>query len=440
VTERGRCLFVMGDMPICPNAPGGGSALRYGHLDMLVRTGFEITLVVLTEGSGQGQFAQFVQRDPNTWKAVQQRCESCHTIPFRLATRQSAPLRYLLGALRDPLSYYAAEDVGTRAAFQTLVSKTGPDVIWAAHYKPVLLALRAAGDRPVVFAHSDWASRIGKLRGPATGSKLRLGLKSWLWRRAERALMRKVTGCVSVSATEAAEVRDLGLRHVAYVPPTYDSVPAPFDDPPSDSVRIVHVGGMRTTASRLGLQRLLDVVWPTLLHLLGKPPELWVVGDLDGASAELLARLKRAGAVCTGFVPDLRSVLRPYDLHVIPWEHNTGTRTRIPVALNHGQVLVSTRAAAACLPEVRSEANCVLVDDLQSMSYAIARLLCDKLRRAELARAGRATFLAHFTREAVQPRFDEFMDQFMRGVQRGRALLAEEAIRRRPLGVGSAHE
>src|SRR2546430_9878313 len=51
-------------------------------------------------------------------------------------------------------------------------------------------------------------------------------------------------------------------------------------------------------------------VWPTLLHLLGKPPELWVVGDLDGASAELLARQKRAGAVCTGFVPDLRSVLR----------------------------------------------------------------------------------------------------------------------------------
>jgi glycosyltransferase involved in cell wall biosynthesis len=168
---------------------------------------------------------------------------------------------------------------------------------------------------------------------------------------------------------------------------------------------------MNTVANRRGLERFLAVSWPRLRNGDGKPPELWIVGDLTGAPDSLHADLARSGAVLTGFVRDLSQVLRPGDIHIVPWEHATGTRTRIPVILRHGQVLLSTRAAAACLPELRDGEDCVLVDDLTEMAAQARRLTEDRDERARLGRAARRAFERHFVREAVQPRFDAFLDQ-----------------------------
>jgi hypothetical protein len=168
---------------------------------------------------------------------------------------------------------------------------------------------------------------------------------------------------------------------------------------------------MQTTANRLGLERFLDVSWPIICQTSSVHPELWVVGSLAGASGSLLAKLKQAKAACPGFVDDLTTVLRPFDIHIIPWEHNTGTRTRIPLVLNYGQVLVSTKAGAACLPELRHNENCVLVHNLEQMAKEVMLLIPDESRRQKLARAGRDTFEKQYTREAVQPRFNQFLGE-----------------------------
>jgi glycosyl transferase family 1 len=420
MSGRWRCLFVMEDSPISPVA--GGPAIYYTHLELLAHAGFEITLLILADERARHSFQRYVSEDPETWSRVRSWCAAYRVIPFRRPPKASAPVRHALLALWDPVSYaYPPECAETREAFKQVLDEVQPDVIWGEHRDPVLLALRATTNTPIIFCHHDWQWRLGPLR-PGTASGLRASLKWWAVERAEKSLARHVAGCISGSSTEAAELRALGQQHIAYLPPTYVPVPAPVTEPPR-SARIVHLGGMRTTATRVGLQRFLEVAWPLLVDLLTDRPELWVVGDLDGASPELLAELGQVGAVCLGFVRDLHSVLRPYDLHIVPWEHNTGTRTRIPLILNHAQVLVSTRAAAKCLPELQSDVNCMLVDDLPSMSYAVAQLLGNKLRRVELAHAGRATFLEHFTREALQPRFDEFMKGFMEAVQRDRRRL-----------------
>ncbi|MCZ7545717.1 MAG: glycosyltransferase [Anaerolineae bacterium] len=186
--------------------------------------------------------------------------------------------------------------------------------------------------------------------------------------------------------------------------------------------RIVHLGTMQATANRLGLQRFMEVVWPRIIETNPRPPELWVVGNLDGASPELLGQLEKANAICAGYVFDLGTVLRPYDIHIVPWEHDTGTRTRIPLALNYAQALVSTRAGAACFRELRHNENCVQVDGLEQMGEAILALVCDNIYRRQLADAGRATFLRCYTREALQPRFDSFIKQVLRSNARASAL------------------
>jgi hypothetical protein len=79
--------------------------------------------------------------------------------------------------------------------------------------------------------------------------------------------------------------------------------------------------------------------------------------------------------------------------------------------MNYGQVLVSTKAGAACLPELRHNENCVLVHNLEQMAKEVTLLIPDESRRQKLARAGRDTFEKQYTREAVQPRFNQFLGE-----------------------------
>ncbi len=138
-----------------------------------------------------------------------------------------------------------------------------------------------------------------------------------------------------------------------------------------------------------------------------------MIGSLNGASPALLDKLSLAGAVCTGSVEDLTTVLRPGDIHIIPWEHDTGTRTRIPLVMNYAQVLVSTRAAAACIAELVPGKNCILVENLKEMAGQIVGLYSQPEIRKELGLAGRQTFEEHFTREALQPDFDRFLQAIL---------------------------
>ena len=177
--------------------------------------------------------------------------------------------------------------------------------------------------------------------------------------------------------------------------------------------RIVHLGGMQATANRIGLERFLRVAWPKLKVQIKPKPELWVIGSLDGAPKTLQELLIQPGIVCTGYVDDLSSVLRPFDMHIIPWELNTGTRTRIPLILNYAQVLISTRAGAACIDELKHEVNCILVNDLKHMASEIKSLCNDDKKREAIGREGRNTFFNYFTLESQQPRFNHFIEDVL---------------------------
>jgi glycosyltransferase involved in cell wall biosynthesis len=228
-------------------------------------------------------------------------------------------------------------------------------------------------------------------------------------RRAEHEMARGSGAWAASSVTEGEQLRRLSGGTIGYFPTTYVRRALAELDACAAPPRIVHLGGMATTANRLGLERFLDVAWPRIRRALGRDAQLLVIGSLDSATERLRRQLLETGAATPGFVPDLSQVLRPFDLHIIPWEHDTGTRTRAPLALSYGQVLVSTRAAVRCLPELESEKNCMLVDDLAQFADVVCQLFRDPDRRTALGRAGHATFEEHFTRAAVQERFDSFI-------------------------------
>ena len=404
----------MEDSAISPDDAGGAAALYFSHLELLARSESvaSVDVALLSSEPRALRFESFKTNQPSVWRDLNRWCRSWNTI--RVSTGEDGRRRAfrLAREIIEPESRFESFSRAPVDQLRELIRHLECSLIWAEHLLPASFVCSSSLGKASVYGHHDWASRIKRLRSGARGDSLRYKAKNLLMRRYEERLVTRFTGVASASASEAAEIQKLGAPIAAYLPPTYPPVQ---HEGATEALhpRVVHLGGMNTTASRLGLRRFLTVSWPIVCAGLDSPPGLWIVGSMDGASADLLSVIERAGGVCTGFVQDLREVLRPGDLHVVPWEHNTGSRTRIPAALNHGQALVSTRSGAGCFPELRSDHNCILVDDLVEMAHVIVALLGDGDRRRRIAEMGRRTFLQGFTREAVQPRFDDFLEEVM---------------------------
>ncbi len=404
-----KILFLIEDWPITPDGYGGGAVLFYNHLQLLVHAGHQISVVMLFNQSTSLGYSEFIEKQPEVCKTINSWITSQHRLVYKKPIR---PRSKLASLIRRDLSAITHSFINNEVIkeFNKLVSCIQPDLVWAEHLVPAILATKALKGIPIIYSHHDWAWKIKSLRYYDENPK---SFKSWikffLLKRVEKALIHKVTASISASATEASELR-LGCENVGYFPPIYEQVNLDDVDNEPSNPRIVHLGGMRTTATKQGLQRFLDIVWPSVCKLMAKLPELLVVGDLRGASNSFLLQLKESGAHCMGFVQDLSSALKPYDIHVIPWEYNTGVRTRLVLAFNYSQVVIATRASVACFPEVRHRHNCILVDNLSEMAEEISALCSNKDLRKQLGVSARETFLQSFTQQALQGHFNVFLE------------------------------
>lgn len=413
------CLFVMEDWPITPVVEppmivGGASSLIYSHLELMSGAVDRVILLILSNPKYSRGFELYKQRQPEVWKTVSSWCHKVHIINIIPGTKRIATTSRILVSLIEPAAYAHWNLINSSSIkkLDEMIESISPDFIWAEHLIPITILNRIKHKYPLVYSHHDWVWKIQTHRNDYSRIKQKVNL--WFHRKHETRLVQKATACVSGSATELDEIRQLGAKYLCYLPATYMPVELSetvFEKTPP---RIVHLGGMRTTANKLGLQRFMEIVWPILLTNPDINPELWIIGSLEGASTWLLNALKNDKIICSGVVPDLRTVLRPNDIHIIPWEYNTGTRTRIPLVLNYAQALVSTREASSCLKELEHEKNCILVDDLKTMATAIVELYRNKDKRFRIARSGRETFLNYFTREKQQPRFNTFIDGFLK--------------------------
>ena len=108
---------------------------------------------------------------------------------------------------------------------------------------------------------------------------------------------------------------------------------------------------------------------------------------------------------------DLSKVLHPQDIHIIPWEHNTGTRTRLPLVLNYEQVLVATKESVKAFPEIINNQNALLCNTLEEMKTEITELIQNSERIKALSKAGKETFFNKFTVESQIEKMKIFIEK-----------------------------
>ena len=389
-----RCLYLVSDDPISPNYRGGASAMYYDQLLALSDLGHEIDLWHFASRAARERFNQEIAEHPQTWSAVKERCRSVRVSTLavspglldRLMTRASAMVPQSLPPCRH--------DLQAEMARQVLEMK--PDVVWAQHFAPAIAAIRATR-LPIVYVHHDWLYRIKALRNNRP-----VDLRQ---KRLEEQLVRRAAAVVTGSKTEHDEIASLRGQGVHYIPVSYESVSVNTSRGECErQPLLVHLGVMGATASRDGLLSFFDKAWPSVSQFGLK---FRVVGDVADAPAKLKDYLARVE--CTGFISDLQSVLRPFDLNLIPWGHATGQRTRLPVAFNHAQVVVAVRAGVACYPEAQDGLNCRLVETVEQMPGMIAELAGDAEQRFRLGCAAKSTFETSFVRKALLPRYAEVL-------------------------------
>lgn len=401
-----KILFVCDGLPLSENF-SGASSFKYSHLRLLL-TSFPhatVQIVVLKFYEQDSFHATELQAEfPNANYSIQ-------ILDFRNSqvsnrTRQMHAFRLNLHAIRY---FHHFINGHTIQQFSKIVEQFQPDLVWTEDYVPNYYALCAKFTAPLVYVHYDFIWKLQQIRHQNAGNRKKA--VNWLRKTSEISQLRHNQYIVSGSQSEIGEIKRINpTAHTALLPTTYTSVDTGSNTVPSDT-RIVHVGSMLATANKIGLSRFLTVCWPELCKL-SNPPELWVIGNVQtGHANEVMQLLLQPNIKVLGHVDDLLSVLRPYDVHIIPYEHDTGTRTRIPLVLNNKQLLLSTRNASNGVKGLQDQKNCVLVDTLEEMTIQIKNILDAKKNYIKIADEGKALFESQYTAASQQELLRAFLNQ-----------------------------
>lgn len=382
-------LFLVNNTKISPNANGGAS-VYFSHLQLLAKLNYKVHVLLVDFQDGKKARlssdvnSEYIQEIDGLYTEIQHfQVAQIHPkgIVSRIKTALFQPEKF---------EYFFVNSTNEKI-LKKYIKENNINLVWAEWRWTAILANYSKLNIPIVYAHHDWEFKLRKLKSKLSFiQKFHLKQK----KRVELDLVKSVSACVSASFTETQEIKDYGNKNALYIPLTYKKVELAKNDAKIPS--IVHLGGMGTTANRIGLERFLEVCWKDLKAQIPNV-KLKVIGNLKYASESLKKQLKDENIECLGFVEDLQTVLKPYDLHIIPWEYNTGTRTRIPLVFNYAQVLVSTKAAASCYPEVVHEQNSMLCNDLPQMTQQLIDLYNNTEKRIFTGNNARKTFDEVFT-------------------------------------------
>lgn len=226
-------------------------------------------------------------------------------------------------------------------------------------------------------------------------------------RRREAALVRRFGLVVAVSGEDAAGLRALApgarVEVVSNAVDTEALDPLPPAGPPET---ILFAGSCNYPPNEEAALWLLREIVPPLraklprlvVLLLGADPSRRV---LDAAAAT-------GGVEAPGWVPDLRPWYARAHVAVAPLRVGGGTRTKILEAMALGRAVVATRLGAEGLP-FRDGAELMLADEPRAFADAVAALVAQPARRAELERRARAAVEREFSAARAAQRFEELL-------------------------------
>lgn len=394
-----RILFVLPAIPLVTHHSGAGS--RYlQNFTALHRLGHAIHVARFDTPAAFALAAPYTPAEPRDLAA------GWHDLPRAIPAPTRGKLRVLWHSSTRPVDYEFPLASVIQPDLTRLIADLAPDLIWVEGTGFAAAIDQLQPGIPWVFSQTDIQYRVRQIRR-GSQRQLRDVWFTTVCRRAETYIFQRVPLILTGSTTDGERLTRLGARRVAVIPMAYDAGPFTAPEQPPPNPRIVHLGSLETTANRVGLESYLTRAHPAVQQMTGLA--LWLIGDASRVKAPLDTLLTDAEAVLRGHVADLDTVLRPYDISILPYEHDTGYRTKLPLLFSYGQVIVATHAAVAGTQIDGLGDVCCLVERIEDFPPVIARLAADPAERARLGQAARRFFEEQFTHAAVLAQYRQLL-------------------------------
>ncbi len=370
-----------------PYPADGGVWIRTYHVLRLLSRAFDITALCFERAASAGASID--------WKvaAGQEALGRFANVEVFALPQKRSRLRYGWDHVRSVASRrvyttYLYESHAFRSRVRELVQSKRYDLI---HVDSLDLAayLPACGSLPVVCVHHDVESALLRRRAAVERNRWRrsyLQFQADLMENVERRWGERLALNVAVSNGDRTRLQRIAPRsRVAVVPNGVDA--DEFYPDGQDGSGIAYVGGTSPFPNRDALEFFSDRILPAVRTLVGDVPVRWIG---RAAREEQQHYRDRFGIELTGYVKDVRPMMREAACHIVPLRTGGGTRLKILNSWAMGKPVVATSVGCEGLEAVDGK-NILIRDDPQDFAAAIGAVIENPRLRQELAAGGRET-------------------------------------------------
>jgi glycosyltransferase involved in cell wall biosynthesis len=390
VSARPRLLFLSQTLPYPLDS---GVAIRTYNVLRLLAGAFDITALFFYRWKGGVVRAHLAES-----REALSRLAETEIFPI---PQEQARTRLAWDHLRSVLAnrvytYYAYESAAFRTCLTQVLARQAFDLV---HVDSLDLSsyLGQLPGIPVVCVHHNVESALLKRRGAAEPNVVRrayLVHQASLMEAEERRWGARVALNVAVSETDAEALRAIAPRSRLTVVPNGVDLDYYRADPGADE-GVAYLGGTTWFPNKDALAHFAENILPVLKEG-GAPPIRWV----GHATPEERSRYGAMGIELTGYLDDVRPVVRDAACFIVPLRIGGGTRLKILDAWAMGKAVVSTSVGCEGLEAVDGE-NILIRDDPRAFASAVRAVLDDAALRRRLGAAARATVERRYGWEAI---------------------------------------
>ncbi len=283
----------------------------------------------------------------------------------------------------------------------------GQSLLFCEHWAALACSPRGAR---IIYSMHDFESKLVPARRLRKGAPVTFKTRAY-WRLArclELRLVNKARKVIAVSATEADEAARVWRVPAVYIPTVSVAMEKPVRDFLDGAVRCWFYGSSSATSNKIVLDHLADGCFAALKAAMPNA-EFHQAGSFEHYDPGKIAWLKEHFTV-HGFVEDPAQFFCRGDFCLIPYQQDTGFRTKIPEVCGYGMIAAGYPASFACCPEMRDGYNCVIADSPTQLAGKLAQVAADPAWRRRLSEGAFATRCHELSFSALLDRYRQALD------------------------------
>ena len=382
--SRPRLLFLCQTLPYPPD---GGVWVRTYHVLRLLSEAFDITALCFERAAASGTGAHDARAVTREGLG---RLASVEVFPI---PQRHSRLRFLWDHLRSVAlrRVYTTFVYDSRAFHQRLLELLASTRFDLVHVDSLDLAryLPACRGVPVVCVHHDVESALLRRRAAverAGWRRVYFYYQALRMEEMERQWCERVALNVTVSAQDGDRLTRLApASRIAVVPNGVDT--AEFHPDETEGTGVAYVGGTSPFPNLDALEFFAADVLPHVRAGGRDVPVRWIGRASPDQRREYR---ERYDIQLTGYVEDVRPLLRGAACHIVPLRVGGGTRLKILNSWAMGKAVVSTSIGAEGLATADGD-NILIRDSPTDFARAILSVLDNADLRRRLGKRGRAT-------------------------------------------------